>query len=433
MAKTAFKPATTQTHLAVCIGKAEKPIGRLVHVQDGSRVFSQFAYSEAWLIDPQYFDVSPDLARQTGFQQRKPPGKNDSCFFFALADTEPDAWGRRVIARAHAKARARDATLKPLTEVDYLSAVDDFSRMGALRLRDEQGQYLRRSTQGERSTPALFELDKILQATRAVELSRETVEDLNYLQGKGTSLGGMRPKCSLLDNGGILALGKFPSVSDERSVTRGEVLALRLARLAGIDSAEARIVMIQNQAVAIIRRFDRTPEQNRIPYISGATLLQTNRDDEHAYTELIDLMRTHCRNFSEDARQLWRRLVFNHLITNVDDHLQNIGFLYADNNQWRLSPAFDLNPYPDKEPESKTWLSEDTGPIVSIRQLLQQAPRFELKPPESIAVLAEVYSAITQWKKIAMTTEVGMAQNELTHFTPAFEGRAFREAKAFLS
>lgn len=415
-----FKPSPVRRQLDVFLGKSEQAVGRLIFAKDGQREFSQFAYNEAWLLDGQYFDISTDLNRQTGYQLRKPPTPNDSCFFLALADTEPDAWGRRVIARAHAKARAQDASLGPLTELDYLAAVDDFSRIGALRLCDENGNYLRKAADGARSTPAFLELEKILLASRAVEMSQETAQDLAYLQGKGTSLGGMRPKCTLLDVDGALSLGKFPSVNDERAVTQGEVLALRLARLAGIDSAEARTVKVQNQAVAVIRRFDRTPEQNRIPYMSGATLLQAKRDDEHSYTEIIDVMRTLCENFADDARQLWRRLVFNHLITNVDDHLQNIGFLYCGHQQWRLSPAFDLNPFPDKESESKTWLSEDTGPITSVQQLLDQAFRFELSAPQAQAVLAEVLAAVKRWKEVAASPEVGLNPQEISAFKAAF-------------
>jgi serine/threonine-protein kinase HipA len=420
--KPSFKQAATRTPLDVFLGKAEKPLGRLIFVKDGQREFSQFAYSDEWLADARFFDVSPDLNRQSGYQLRKPPTKTDTCFFLALADTEPDAWGRRVIARAHAKARAKDASLGPLTEADYLACVDDFSRVGALRLRDEHGHYLRNVAEGERSTPAFLELEKILLASRALEMSQETAADLAYLQGKGTSLGGMRPKCTILDADGALSLGKFPSVTDERAVTRGEVLALRLAKLAGIDSAQARIVMVQDRPVAMIRRFDRTPEQNRIPYISGATLLQANRDDEHSYTEIIDVMRSKCENFIDDARQLWRRLVFNHLITNVDDHLQNMGFLYSGNKQWRLSPAFDLNPFPDKDPESTTWLSEDSGPIASIEQLLGQAARFELSQPQAQSILAEVVAAVKRWREVATAPEVGLQANEINDFKPAFEG-----------
>jgi serine/threonine-protein kinase HipA len=421
---TRAAPAPTRTTLDVCLGKAERPLGRLIFVKDGQREFSQFAYSEDWLTDAQFFDVSPDLNRQSGYQLRKASSKNDSSFFLALADTEPDAWGRRVIARAHAKARARDASLGTLTELDYLARVDDFSRVGALRLRDTSGHYLRSVADGARSTPAFLELEKILLASRAVEMSSETAEDLAYLQGKGTSLGGMRPKCTILDSDGTLSLGKFPSIGDERSVTRGEVLAMRLARLAGIDSAPARIVTVQGQPVAMIRRFDRTPEQNRIPYISAATLLQAKRDDERSYTEVVDVMRSKCADFMADARQLWRRLVFNHLITNVDDHLQNIGFLYSGANQWRLAPAFDLNPFPHKDPESKTWLSEDSGPITSLKQLLDQAARFELSQPEAQSIAEEVLTAVKRWADVASSPEVGLQAHEVADFRPAFQVRS---------
>ena len=428
-----FKSGPVRVPLDVFLGQAENPVGRLIFVKDGQREFSQFAYSDAWLTHPRSFDVSPDLSRVIGYQLHKPAAPNDSCFFGALADTEPDAWGRRVIARAHAKARAKDAALGPLTEVDYLAAVDDFSRVGALRLRNVQGQYLRIVADGERTTPAFLELAKILSASRAFELSQETSADLAYLQGKGTSLGGMRPKCTLQDADGTLCLGKFPSVGDERAVTRGEVLALHLARLAGIESASARVVMVQGDPVAIIKRFDRSPDQQRIPYISGASLLQARRGDEHSYTEILDVMRAKCENFSSDARQLWRRLVFNHLITNVDDHLQNIGFLYSGHNLWRLSPAFDLNPFPDKAAESKTWLSEDTGPITSVGQLMAQAFRFALSPVQAQAVLAEVLAAVVRWKEVAVSADVGLQASELAEFRPAFEHAARQEAQTLLA
>ncbi len=419
--KSSRRPSATQLGLDVFLGAAEHAVGTLVYVRAGQREFSQFAYRETWLSDPRYFDVSPDLVKTVGYQVRRAATKEDGVFFFALADTEPDSWGRRVIARAHAKERQKNPSLGPLTELDYLCAVDDHSRIGALRLRDASKRYLRSVAAGQRTTPALLELEHMLCASRAVELSKESAEDLRYLLGKATSLGGLRPKCSILDEDGALALGKFPSVQDERSVTRGEVLALRLAKLAGIEVASARIVMVQGEPVAVIRRFDRTAEQARIPYISGATLLQSNRGDERAYTEVVDAMRSKCLAFKQDAQQLWRRMMFNHLVTNVDDHLHNIGFLYVDANLWRLAPAFDLNPFPDKERESKTWLSEDTGPITSVQTLLEQAARFELSADEARQVLAEVVTAVSRWRHIAVMPEVGMAPHELEAFAPAFE------------
>ena len=422
-----------KTRLDVYIGKEGLPVGELAYVKDGAREYSAFAYGQDWLRQPSRFNVSPDLVLASGYQVRKPSTKDDSRFFLALADTEPDAWGRRVIARAHAKERQKNPALKALTELDYLCAVDDFSRIGALRLQSDKGVFLRTVEQGSRATAPLLELERMFQASRAVERREESAQDLRYLLGKGTSLGGMRPKCTVLDADGTLALGKFPSVKDERSVTRGEVLALRLAAQAGIEAANARIVMVTGTPIAVISRFDRSAEHGRVAYLSAASLLQAGRNEEHSYTEVVDAMRGACVEAKADAQQLWRRLVFNHLITNVDDHLQNLGFLYVGNALWRLAPAFDLNPFPDKDRESKTWLSEDTGPITSIDTLLTQAASFYLAEPEALAILAEVHGAVTGWRTLAMSAEVGLGAAEVEEFSPAFEHAEIDRAKALLS
>ncbi len=433
MATAKRSPRAQKTQLDVCIGKDGVLAGELSYVKDGAREYSAFAYSEAWLRNPSRFAISPELPLAPGHQVRKPPTKDDSRFFLALADTEPDAWGRRIIARAHAKERKDNPALRALTELDYLCAVDDFSRVGALRLRNPKKDFVRAAEQGKRSTPPLLELAPIYEASRAVERGQESAQDLRYLQGKGTSLGGIRPKCTVLDEDGTLALGKFPSVKDERSVTRAEVLSLRLGRLAGIETAAARIVMVQGTPVAVIGRFDRTADHGRIPYLSAASLLQAGRNEERSYTEVVDAMSTACVATKADAQQLWRRMVFNHLITNVDDHLQNLGFLYVGNGLWRLSPAFDLNPFPDKDRESKTWLSEDTGPITSIKTLLHKAGYFHLTRPQALTVLAQVHGAVSGWRALAMDQAVGLTATELEDLAPAFEHPELEAATALLA
>lgn len=425
-----MKPATCAQRLEVCVGKAGALVGQLTYAKQGQREFSAFAYDAQWLANASRFEVSPDLPLVAGFQARRAPSKSDSIFHLALADTAPDAWGRRVIARAHARERKRNPKLAALTELDYLAAVDDFSRVGALRLRDEQGLFQRTVEEGQRATPPLVELERIYNASRAVEKSQETAEDLKYLQGKGTSLGGMRPKCTVLDEHGRLAIGKFPSVGDARSVTRGEVLALLLARDAGIEAASARILNLNGTPVALIGRFDRTEDFARIHYLSAASMLQAAREDDRSYTEIADVIRAKCVKPTEDVRQLWRRMVFNLLITNVDDHLQNLGFLYEGRGQWRLAPAFDVNPFPDKDRESKTWLSPQTGPIDSLQMLLDQADYFGLSAPgAALDVLREVVNAVSNWRAVAMAPAVGLTREELDDFAPAFEHEAAQAAR----
>ncbi|HSV50705.1 MAG TPA: type II toxin-antitoxin system HipA family toxin [Burkholderiaceae bacterium] len=428
-----MKPALSVKHkVDVCIGKAGTLVGHLTYVKQGQRENTSFAYDASWLESTIRLEVSPDLPLVAGHQPRRASTRMDSVFHFALADSTPDAWGRRVIARAHAKQRRDDPSLPALSEMDYLTAVDDFSRIGALRLRDANGQFLGSVENGKRPTPPLVELEHMYNASRAVEKNQETAEDLKYLQGKGTSLGGMRPKCTVLDENGMLAIGKFPSIHDARSVTRGEVLALRLARKAGIEVAPARIVVLNGTAVAVIERFDRTPEYARIHYLSAASMLQASREEDRSYAEIADAVRSHCVSPTQDVRQLWRRMVFNLLITNVDDHLQNHGFLYAGGKQWRLAPAFDVNPFPDKDRESKTWLSPDTGPIVSLAMLLQEAAYFSLAEAEAMRVLAQVVAAVGAWRAEALGAGVGLRTEELEDFAPAFEHEAMEAARKAL-
>lgn len=420
----------------VCIGKAGLPVGTLTYVRQGRREHCAFAYDESWLAHPARFNVSADLWLTSGYQAHKAASSLDSPFHGAIADTAPDAWGRRLIARDHAHRRKADPGLKALTELDYLLAVDDFSRVGALRLRDPEGDWHRTAVKGRRSTPPLIELEPIFHASRAVESGRESAEDLRYLQGKGTSLGGLRPKCSLVDEHGWLSIGKFPSLDDTRCVTRGEVLALRLAALAGIEVATARIVLLgdpeKGVPVAVIRRFDRNGDAGRIPYQSAASLLQASREEDRSYTELADAIRSHGHAPPADLRQLWRRMAFNLLITNVDDHLQNHGFLHVARGLWRLAPAFDINPFPEKDRESKTWLSEQDGPITDVHMLLARASYFALEPAKALEALGEVHAAVSRWRPVALSPEVGLRPAELDDFAPAFEHPQMEAAAALV-
>jgi len=417
----------TKRHVEVCLGRQATPVGTLTYARDLRREYSAFVYADSWLAHTDGFAVSADLPLVSGYQTHRGRSGRDSVFAGALADTEPDAWGRRVVARDHAKRRSAGADLAPLDELDYLLAVDDFSRLGALRLRADDGPFERTVEAGRRRTPPLFELGAVLRASRLLELGEETLADLAYLRGKGTSLGGMRPKCTLIDEDGSLALGKFPSMGDTHSVTRAEVLALRLASRAGIDVPDARVVVVEGTPVAVIRRFDRV-EDARIPYQSAASLLQAGRDEERSYVEIAEAIRVVGANPAEDIRQLWRRMVFNLLITNVDDHLRNCGFLHARHGQWRLAPAFDLNPFPDKRPESKTWLSQDDGPVTGIAQVIARADHFGLNLTQARQALAEVVTSVRAWRTVAGEAGVGLSPTDIDDLVPAFEHSRLVEA-----
>ena len=412
--------------IAVHLGEEARSLGVLRYDQQGVRESSSFEYDVAWLDAADRFSVAPGLPLVGGPQFHR-KSRDGSAFHAAIADTEPDGWGKRVIQRDHAKRRqhARRAgkvvEARPLNSMDYLLAVDDVSRVGALRLQDEDGRYQRTVDDGGRTTPPLVELAHLVAASRAVETNTETEADLACLRGRGTSLGGLRPKCTVVDEDGWLAIGKFPSVGDERPVTKGEVLALRLARKAGIDAAEARLVDSDGAAVALIRRFDRTGNGGRIMYVSAATMLGAEPGDpgEHSYTEIVDALRQHGSQPAADIEQLWRRIAFSILITNVDDHLLNHGFLHVDRGQWRLAPAFDVNPFPERLRELKTWISEDAGPEATIEGLMSVIAYFRILPSRAKIILSEVEGVVATWRDEGRA--LGMTAAELKGFSDAFE------------
>lgn len=410
----------------VLLGERARPLGVLRFDAQGTRYSAGFEYHPDWLAAPDRFAIEPGLPLVAGMQFHR-RSREGSLFHGAIADTEPDGWGRKVVLRDHAEQRqsARrktgGTTLPALDPLDYLLAVDDVSRVGALRFMDEDGAFQRAHEPGRRSVPPLIELGQLLRASRAVEMHTETAADLAFLRGRGTSLGGLRPKCSIIDDDGHLAIGKFPSVADDRAVTKGEVLAMWLARDAGIDVAAARLLNSDGLPVALIRRFDRAAEGGRLHYISAATMIGADADDAtaHTYAELVDALRQHGAEPQADIEALWRRIAFNILINNVDDHLHNHGFVHVQSGRWRLAPAFDLNPFPERARELKTWISEDSGPDASIDALMSVAGYFRLAAVTARRILGEVERAVAQWRNTGRT--LGMSAHELDAFAEAIE------------
>jgi serine/threonine-protein kinase HipA len=414
--------------IRIALGEREHGLGTLRFDAQGSRESAAFEYDAEWLAAPDRFAIDPTLPLVSGPQFHR-RARGGSIFHGAIADTEPDGWGRRVILRDHAKQRQErrrvgedpDRQMLPLTELDFLLAVDDSSRVGALRFQDEDWIFQRTADEGRRTAPPFIELGMLLSATRAVENGSETASDLRYLRGRGTSLGGLRPKCTVIDEHGRLSIGKFPSVGDDRAVTKGEILALHLAAAAGINAAEGRLIQSDGSSVALIRRFDRCDSGGRLMYVSAATMLGVDVADagEHSYTEIVDALRMYGAAPQADIEELWRRIAFSILITNVDDHLHNHGFLHIDRGQWRLSPAFDVNPFPERVRELKTWVSEDAGPQATIEALMSAIPYFRIATSRAREILRDVEHAVSQWRSVGRS--LGMDTRALEQFADAFE------------
>ena len=380
-----------------------------------------FEYTEEWLKDADRFELEPGLPlTRGGFAP--PDGQS---IHGTLGDSAPDTWGRRLMQRAERRQAEREGrAVRTLLESDYLLGVSDESRLGALRFRRADGQaFLAESSRG---IPALVELGRLLQCTDRILRDEETDEDLLMIFAPGSSLGGARPKASVLDQHGRLSIAKFPKESDEYSIETWEEIALRLAERAGIPTPHHELLEVAGRSVLLSRRFDRANGQ-RIPFLSAMALLGAKDGQTGSYPEMVDALARHGSQAKKDARALYRRVAFNVLISNVDDHLRNHGFLRFDRSGWTLSPAYDLNPVPaDLKARLLTTNIDLEESTCSVDLLEASAEYFALSLPEARSILKEVALATSSWRSVAK--EVGANGKEIHRMASAFEHEALQHA-----
>lgn len=369
-----------------------------------------FEYADSWLDNPKAFAIDPaNLPRRTGPFTRT---SDKSTLPGALRDTAPDRWGQILVKRAFRK----QGIERTLSEIDYLLAINDRTRIGALRYRREGEESFDHDLRGYR-IPPVIQLPALLNAADAVHDNSETADDLRLLLNEGSPLGGARPKSVVQDLDGSLAIAKFPKPDDTRSMPHGEVLAMTLARQAGLRVADARIEMAAGRPVSVIKRFDRAGDA-RVPFISAMTLLSAEDGDDASYTDIAEAIRMYSSQPTADLQELWRRIVFNVLVSNLDDHLRNHAFLY-DGQGWRLSPAYDLNPVPveEKARELSVWISEE-GPDASLDIALRAARFFALDDSQTESIIAEVSNAISKWRSQAV--QLRMTPSDIAAYASAF-------------
>jgi serine/threonine-protein kinase HipA len=312
-----------------------------------------------------------------------------------------------------------------LSEMDYLLLVDDEARAGALRFSETEGGPFLRQEEAKR-IPPLLELPRLLSAAERVVEEKDTDEDLRLLFAPGSSLGGARPKASVREKDGHLAIAKFPRKDDEINAVLWEAVALALAKKAGIAVPAARVETVADRPVLLLRRFDRQGKK-RIPFLSAMSMLGAKDNETHSYLEIVDALRQHGATPKEDMEALWRRVVFNILISNTDDHLRNHGFLYHGSDGWHLSPAYDLNPVPAdiKSRILTTAINEDDG-TASLALAKSVANYFELDDEPARRIAREVGKAVANWRTEA--ARQGIGKNEIERMASAFEHADLKEA-----
>ena len=381
-------------------------VGRCRYITKSHGSSSVFEYDDAWLKFSKAFALDPAnllLGNNPVFL-----GSDRSALPGAIRDGAPDRWGRQLIRRAFSKSKAKHA----LSEIDFLLGINDQSRIGALRFRRE-GESNFDENIDHIPVPTLNRLPALLEAADAVLNEMETSDQLNLLLSEGSPLGGAQPKSAILDKSGTPAIAKFPRPDDERSIPHGEVLALTLAKRAGLSASSSRLEVAAGRPVALILRFDRRDNRS-IPFLSANTLLSELNIDQATYVDIAESIRMFSSAPTEDLHELWRRIVFNVMIGNLDDHLRNHGFLYDGDGKWRLSPAYDLNPVPleEKLRELTTWIS-DEGPDANIDQAIQVAPHFALKRDHAIRLVDTVSKGIKDWRDVARRIGMSTADTKI--------------------
>ncbi len=395
-------------------------LGKLnVGVIRGGEIYS-FEYDKKWLANNRLkINLDPELLPFAGRQF--PEDRN---IFGIFADSSPDRWGRLLMNKRERIVAERE-NRKPakLLDSDYLIGVCDETRMGGIRLKlDENGPFL--SDDNETAAPPWTSLRTLEEASRNFETDENTVTDkwLNQLIKPGSSLGGARPKATVVDSQGDLWIAKFPSKNDENDTGAWEKTVHDLAGMCGLNKPESKLERFSKLgSTFLVKRFDRDGNK-RIHFASAMTLLHkkdgASAADGTSYLDIAGFIKAYGANPKKDLVELWKRIVFNMAVSNTDDHLRNHAFVLTSKG-WALSPLFDVNPVPYGD--GLSLLVDDRDNSISVELAVQTAPRFGISEKEAYVYAKEI-SAIVEdnWEKLAKGYD--LSHNQIENMRPAFNG-----------
>lgn len=413
------------------IGAEAVPVGSLIVEPSGSKVVSHFRYHDSWLTTDRSFALCPDMpVDKIEFFNRSE--RNISSLPGPLSDVTPDSWGRKLIRHL--------GDVQYLSEMDYLTLTDDFLRTGALRIFDRDGsdgRPLKLHWGDSPAIPRIHDLSRIVEDAIAFDAdpfeyaSKHTDAKAGQalLRAVG-SLGGARPKVNVIDENGDLWIVKIPKSSDHFSVERVEVMMLRLAGEVGIRSADA-VIANSGVPVSMIRRFDRkSGTVHRIPFISAQTFLGKPGTEPGTYEEIAAQLRIDGCNPVQDIPELFRRLMFNVLIRNTDDHLRNHGLLRAASG-WALSPAYDINPERSGA-YLQTGISEIHGYEPRLEIVLDASEYFDVNRNAAEVMAGQMGETIrNRWRQIGR--EVGMTSRDFSAVSDIIENDELEKACRLIS
>lgn len=380
-----------------------------------------FKFDNDWLCNFGSLFLSADLNNYPGMQYTQ-PGRD---IFGCLSDSLPDRWGRMLLnRREQITAKNENRQARRLSSFDYLTGIDDFSRMGGFRFKENpNGDYI--CCEDFLSIPPLANIRELEVASLEIEKSEEQnllpqEKWIRQLLKPGTSLGGARPKAGVIDETRALYVAKFPSRKDDYDVALWEHLCHLLASRAGIATAETKVLAANGQYHTLLsKRFDRTGNGHRIHFASALSLLGLtdgcNADSGNGYLDIVDFILQNCCEVEANLRQLFRRVAFNICVGNSDDHFRNHGFLLTSRG-WTLSPAYDMNPSLSKY---QSLLINASTSQADLGVLAASAGDYLIPKSEAEGIIQEVSESVKSWKSLA--SKLKISKREVDFFTPRLE------------
>ncbi len=378
-----------QVVVQVRLDGAWVPAGLLRHAAAGRDPHSAFRYGRRYLERPDAYALDPV---QLPLRDAQLETESGFALFNGVRDAGPDRWGRYLLDRRFGRG---------LDELEYVAATTS-DRVGALAFAPSPDAPPGRWSPGGFAPPEPERPDlaacagAIEDAVRDEETSR-----LRRLLEYGPSLGGARPKATVVWNGAP-HLAKFSFSLDARDEPRLEYATMSLAQRCGLDVPDLSFAEVDGRSVYLVRRFDRGGDGEPVGFISGLTATGLHESDyrDWSYLRLCDAIARHAPDPERDLRELFRRLVFNILVLNNDDHPRNFGFLHAGGGRWRLSPLYDVVP---ASVTGESWFlameAGAEGKAATLRNALSAFERFRLDAAEARALAEELRDAVaTGWE-----------------------------------
>lgn len=399
----------------------EVKIGVLEYERIKGNASYRFVYENDFLLNFPKIKLSADIGLFQGIQSSVGP------FFSCFGDALPDRWGRALIDKRERLQAAKNGKVpRVFDDFGYLVRIDDLTRMGALRFK-YNGKYLGSDDMGRR-VPPISTLGNFIREAHEIELSEQKGdriirEDWLYnVWEQGSSLGGARPKANVIDDDDNLWIAKIPSVKDSYDVGLWEHFACTLAKAAGINVAETSVLKIGPTPyhTLLSKRFDRIGTKRK--HFASSLTLTGFRDGDGAdngrgYIDIAETMAGQCGvvELDNNLAELFRRIVFNIVIGNCDDHFRNHGFLLTKDG-WTLSPAYDLNP--TNSLAQALMITTGTN-SSSLSSLLEASDYYLIDKNTAKEIMRSVCDCVSQWRRHAKN--LGIPENEQERFAKRFD------------